>query len=308
VAIVGPTGSGKTALALEVAVRFSGELVNCDSLQLYKGFEIGTAKTPVEERRQIPHHLFDVLTPSESFSAGEYARVARRVLADISRRGRLPVVVGGTGFYLRALLHGLPALPQKDEALRDRLKRREADSPGSLHRILSRLDSDAASQIHANDIQKTIRALELRLLTKEYRPSRKLAEPLEGVRTLILGLDPDRTELGTRLERRTQEMFALGLMGEVLDLLGQGLTGDEKPFESLGYRQALEVLRDECTIDQAIESTSIATRQYAKRQLTWFRRERDVMWLRGFGDDPTIVDTTLGYVRNFLAGFANLSE
>jgi tRNA dimethylallyltransferase len=303
VAIVGPTGSGKSALALEIAGRFSGELVNCDSLQLYKGFDIGTAKTPLHERRQIPHHLFDVLTPHGSFSAGEYARMARSVLADIFSRGSLPVIVGGTGFYLRALLYGLPALPQKDEVLRDQLKRREDARPGSLHRILSRLDRESAAQIHPNDVQKTIRAVELRLLTKETRPPKDLAQPLKGVRALILGLDPDRTELGTRLERRTHEMFSHGLLEEVRELLAQGLAGKEKPFESLGYRQALEVLRGENTLEQAIESTLIATRQYAKRQRTWFRREPNVTWLYGFGNDPAIDDTALGYVRNFLSSF-----
>src|SRR3984957_9680986 len=163
VAVVGPTGSGKSALALCLAQKFGGEIVNCDSLQLYRGFDIGTAKTPAQDRRGIPHHLFDVLTPKESYSAGEYARAAREVIAEISKRGRLPVVVGGTGFYLRALLEGLPALPGRDEGLRERLAARGRVRPGSLHRILGRLGEGAARRIHERDTQKTMRALEVRL-------------------------------------------------------------------------------------------------------------------------------------------------
>src|ERR1700722_7891736 len=207
--IVGPTGSGKSALALCLAQQFGGEIVNCDSLQLYRGFDIGTAKTPPGERRGIPHHLFDVLTPQESYSAGEYAREARKVIAEIAGRGRLPIVVGGTGFYLRALLEGLPALPGRDEPLRERLLVRERLRPGSLHRLLTRLEPGAAARIHANDVQKTMRALEVRLLTQQALPPPAEAQALEGYSVIKLGLDPDRTALQQRLETRTREMFQL---------------------------------------------------------------------------------------------------
>ena len=286
IVIAGPTGSGKTALALHVAKRFNGEIVNCDSLQLYRGFDIGTAKTAPEKRQGIPHHLFDVLSPESGYSAGEYARLAREVLAEISSRGRLPLVVGGTGFYLRALLEGLPTLPSRSESVRTRVARRELRRPGSLHKILSRLDPESARRIHANDTQKLIRALELRLLTRAPRPSPESAGPLQGYRTLMLGLDPDRALLIEHLESRTRDMFGGGLLEEVRGLLAQGLSGKEKPFEALGYKQALQVLRGECTVEQAIESTIIATRQYAKRQRTWFRRDTEIRWVQNFGDQP----------------------
>lgn len=289
-AVVGPTGSGKSELALCLAQKFGGEIVNCDSLQLYRGFDIGTAKMPAREWRGIPHHLFDVLTAAESYSAGEYARAAREVVAEISGRGRLPVVVGGTGFYLRALLEGLPALPGRDEALRERLAPRERVRPGSLHRILTRLDPGAAARIHERDTQKTMRALEVRLLTKAALPPVEAGRGIEGYAVIKLGLDPDRAELQRRLEARTRGMFAQGLIEEVRGLLAGGASGDEKPFEALGYKQAVLHLRGEITLEQAVESTVIETRQYAKRQRTWFRRDAEVRWLRGFGDEAGVIE------------------
>ena len=287
--VAGPTGSGKSTLALCLAQEFGGEIVNCDSLQLYRGFDIGTAKTPPGDRRGIPHHLFDVLTPQENYSAGEYAREARQVIAEISGRGRLPIVVGGTGFYLRALLEGLPALPVRDEGLRKRLLAREQLRPGSLHRLLTRLETGSAARIHANDVQKTMRALEVRLLTQQALPPPAEARALEGYAIIKLGLDPDRNELQQRLETRTRLMFQTGLMDEVRSLLAGGATGNEKPFEALGYKQALLHLRGGLTLEQAVESTIVETRQYAKRQRTWFRRDPEIHWLAGFGEDAEIV-------------------
>jgi tRNA dimethylallyltransferase len=287
--VVGPTGSGKSALALGLAEQFGGEIVNCDSLQLYRGFDIGTAKTPPGDRRGIPHHLFDVLTPQESYSAGEYAREARKVIAEIAGRGRLPIMVGGTGFYLRALLEGLPALPGRDERLRERLVERERLRPGSLRSLLTRLEPGAAGRIHANDVQKTMRALEVRLLTQQAVPPPAEAHALEGFAVIKLGLDPDRAALQLRLEDRTRAMFAHGLLEEVRGLLAAGATGSEKPFEALGYKQALLHFRGGLTLEQAVESTIVETRQYAKRQRTWFRRDPEIHWLHGFGDDAEIL-------------------
>jgi tRNA dimethylallyltransferase len=297
IVIVGPTGSGKSALALGLAAAVSGEIVNFDSLQLYRGFDVGTAKTPVSERRDIPHHLFDVLEASSGYgggySAGDYARLARGAIAEVAARGRVPIAVGGSGFYLRALMEGLPELPSGSLALRSRLKVRESRRPGSLHRLLTRLEPGAVSRIHSHDVQKTIRALEIRLLTHTGIPARETAEPLRGYRILQIGLHPDRSELVRRLNARVEAMFAGGLIEEVRALLEHGATGGEKPFESLGYKQALQYIRGGATLKQAILSTQIETRQYAKRQMTWFARDARVHWLAGFGDDPTIVNEAL---------------
>jgi tRNA dimethylallyltransferase len=294
-AVVGPTGAGKSALALDLAKALSGEIVNCDSLQFYRGFDIGTAKTPVSERRGIPHHLFDVLDVQNGYSAGDYARDARAVVAQIAARWNLAVVVGGTGFYLRALLEGLPGLPGRNEDLRADLAKREQAEPGVLHRLLTRLEPAAAERIHPNDVQKLIRALEIRVLTGGTPP--QFGEPLEGYRVVKIGLDPDRAALFAKLDARVEAMFSSGLMEEVRGLLAAGATGAEKPFESLGYKQALQHLRGEVTLEQAIESTQVETRQYAKRQWTWFRRDADVQWLKGFGQDAGSVGQTIGLCR-----------
>ena len=283
--VVGPTGAGKSSLALHLARRLSGELVNADSVQLYRGFDIGSAKTPLAERQGIPHHLFDVLDAEKVHSAGDYARLARAAVAEISERGKLPILVGGTGFYVRAFLDGLPALPSRDEALRERLTARR---PGSLHSILSRLEPAAAARIHPSDTQKLMRALEIRLLTSQPLPATETAMPLQGYQVLQLGLDPPRELLVESIAKRTREMFGAGLLDEVRGLLASGLTGNEKPFESLGYKQAVAHLRGELTLEEAIESTEIGTRQYAKRQRTWFRRDQRIQWLDGFGNDGAV--------------------
>jgi tRNA dimethylallyltransferase len=301
VAIVGPTASGKSDLALRIAQTFSGEIVNFDALQLYRGFDIGTAKTPVSERCGVSHHLFDVLDPQNSYSAGEYARTARETITEIASQGRLPVAVGGTGFYLRALLDGLPSLPLRDESLRARLSDREQRRPGALHRLLRRLEPAAAARIHSRDIQKLTRALEIRMLTRAALPPASSASPLAGFRLFQIGLAPDRTLLVEAIATRTRRMFNEGLIEEVQGLLAQGLSGDEKPFESLGYKQVLAYLRGQATLEEAQESTEIETRQYAKRQLTWFRRDPRVLWLDGFGSDASIIAASLEAVRKFLS-------
>jgi tRNA dimethylallyltransferase len=298
IVVAGPTGAGKSALALDLAGAFGGEIVNFDSLQLYRGFDVGTAKTPVSARRLIPHHLFDVLNPSDGYSAGDYARLARNIIFEITQRGRLPIAVGGSGFYLRALLDGLPPLPPRDPELRARLADRaqralEQGRPGSTHRLLTRLDPAAAARIHARDVQKTIRALEIRLVTRRGLPAPETAEPLRGYQILRIGLNPDRAQLFERLNTRVQSMFSGGLIEEVRSLLAGGATGDEKPFESLGYKQALQYIRGQAGLEQAILSTQIETRQYAKRQWTWFRRDRTIEWIDGFGDDPAVVRAAL---------------
>jgi tRNA dimethylallyltransferase len=300
IVIAGPTGAGKSSLALRVCEEFSGEIVNCDSLQLYRGFHVGTAKTPESERRGVPHHLLDVLDPSDGYSAGEYARVARTIIQEISGRNRLPVVVGGTGFYLRALLDGLPVLPESDKAVRERLMNREQKKVGSMRRLLTRLDPAAAQRIQANDTQRLMRAVEIRLLSGQFSPPAVETEPLTGYRILKIGVDPDRALLYKLLDARTRQMFAAGLVQEVETLLKDGCTGAEKPFESLGYRQALGFIRHETTLERAIYLTQLETRHYAKRQWTWFRRDPEMQWLSGFGDSVSVIEQSLQILRRFL--------
>jgi len=302
VAVVGPTGTGKSELALCIAEQFHGEIVNCDSLQLYRYFDIGTAKMTVEERRGIAHHLLDVIDPDEIFSAGEYARRAREILRQIESRGALPVVVGGTGFYLRALLDGLFEGPERDDALRERLVERERRRPGSLHKLLKRFDPGSLARIHARDVQKTIRALEVSLAAR--RPMSHMfaagREPLEGFRVLKLGLDPPREALYQRLDARCKQMFENGLVEEVQAILARGFPQSAKPFESHGYKQALAMLREEMTRDEAVESAQRNTRRYAKRQWTWFRREKELEWLSGFGAEKSIQISVIARVEDFL--------
>jgi len=303
VAVAGPTGSGKSDLALLIAEKFDGEIVNCDSLQVYRYFDIGTAKLPLAERRGIPHHLIDILDPDQLFTAGEYARLARATIAEISARGRLPILAGGTGFYLRALLEGLFEGPVRDQPLRDRLSAREARRPASLHRLLRRFDSTAAGKIHANDIPKVTRALEICLLTRQpvsrlYQQGR---DALSGYRTLKLGLLPDRETLNPRLDARCAWMFEHGLVEEVRRILALGFSPACKPFESHGYKQAIQLIQGEIGPRDAVFYAQRNTRHYAKRQITWFRRERELQWLKGFGDAPHIRQAALARVANFLS-------
>ena len=302
VAVAGPTASGKSALALELAARFGGEILNCDSLQLYRGLDIGTAKTPPAQRRGISHHLIDVLDPSEISTAGDYARRAREVLQDVTFRGALPIVAGGTGFYLRALVDGLAEGPGRNDDLRARLSAIEIRHAGRLHRLLTRLDPAVAARIHPNDANKLIRAVELCILQR--KPATELflqgRSALQGFRVLKIVLDPERAALHARIGERTRAMFAAGLIEEVRLLLAEGVPATAKPFESIGYREALAVIGGTLSLDQAIELTTIATRQYAKRQLTWFRRESAVQWIHGFGDDPQVTENVIQITSDFL--------
>jgi len=300
--VLGPTGSGKSELGLRLGEELGGEIVNCDSVQIYKRFRIGTAKLSEADRRGIPHHLIDVAEPSEIFTAGDYAREAERVLREIAARGRIPIIVGGTGFYLRALLLGLSPGPKRDDLLRDSLLRREHRRPGALHRILGRIDPSSAARIHPNDRNKTLRALEVRLIggrsmSAMFADNR---EPLIGFRPVKIGLNPKRDLLYRKLDSRTNAIFERGLVQEVQDLLASGIASKVKPFESLGYAQALRVVQGIITEEQAIESTKLETRRYAKRQMTWFRREADVHWLEGLGDEAAVQEQALTIIRGRL--------
>ena len=291
VAIVGPTAAGKSALAVWLAERLGGEIVACDSTQLYRGFDIGTAKPTPTERRGVPHHLMDVLTPNEAATAGAYRHMAVAVLDDLRRRERLPALTVGTGLYLRALVDGLTDLPQRSEQVRARLRQsRLTHPPQHLYRILRRLDPQSATRISSGDEQKLIRAIEVCLLAK--RPlseaHRSGRAPLQGWHPLKIGLTPQREALYARIEARTESMLEQGWLEEVRVLVASGLPEDAKPFDFIGYRELRSVLRGESRLDDARLAIRQATRRYAKRQLTWFRREPAVEWCNGFGDDPQV--------------------
>jgi tRNA dimethylallyltransferase len=303
VVILGPTASGKSTLGVWLAEQMGGEVVACDSTQLYKGFDIGTAKPSLAERRGVAHHLIDVLAPSEPATAGGYREAAIAVLEDLRRRNRVPILTVGTGLYLRALLEGLADVPQRSEELRDRLREsRDRHSAGHLHRVLRRLDPDAAGKIAAADEQKLIRAIEVCLLTKRplshvYRDGRA---PLEGWRTIKLGLQPPREDLYKKIHARTESMMARGWLDEVRTLLDSGLADEAKPFDFIGYRELRAVARGEMRLADAQAAIQQATRRYAKRQITWFRREAGVRWLDAFGDSPTIQAEALQFVKQSL--------
>ena len=291
--ILGPTASGKSALAISLAQRFVGEIVSCDSVAVYRHFEIGTAKPTHAQRALVPHHLLDIAEADEPFTAGDYARQARAVIHEIGERGGLPIVVGGTGLYLRALLEGLFPGPQRSEELRERLRSRAAAIGSTyLHRVLVCLDPASAANIHANDTPKLVRAIEV-CLTSRSRMSelwrQRGRDPLRGFRILRIGLNPPREELYERINRRAEQMFADGLVEETETLLDRYDSGKNvMALGSLGYRQAAQLLRGELTREQAIAAAQQGHRNYAKRQMTWFRREPEVAWLEGFGDDARI--------------------
>ncbi|WP_446745140.1 tRNA (adenosine(37)-N6)-dimethylallyltransferase MiaA [Silvibacterium acidisoli] len=307
VVLLGPTASGKTALSLKLAERFHGEIVSCDSMCVYREMEIGTAKPSPEERQLVPHHLVDVFAPHEECTAGDYARLAREALGQITGRGHLPIVTGGTGLYLRALTDGLFAGPVRSEDLRHRLQQ-SLEKRGSpwLHRVLQRLDPASAALIHANDAPKLIRAIEVAVssekpLSEGWKSGR---DPLHGFRILRIGLnavtpaasavslrrnpDPARQALYDRINTRAARMFEVGLVEETRRLI-EKYGEAPRVFDALGYRQARAVLRGEMTQAEAIAAAQQGHRNYAKRQYTWFRKEPDVRWLNGFGDDPEII-------------------
>lgn len=290
-AIAGPTGCGKSELALQLAAAFGGEVVNCDSIQIYRYFDVGSAKLPELERRGIPHHLIDIADPDRHFTAGDFARVGRTVLNEIAARGHLPIVTGGTGFYLRALVDGLAPGPERDEILRKRLRDRELRRPGFAHRLLCRLDPQTASRVHPHDIPKVIRALEICIAAR--RPAAQVfaegRDALAGFRILKIGLFPDRDELYKRLEARMETMFDAGLIEETRSILARGYSPASKPFESIGYKQALQCIQGTLSPKDALFHAKRDTRRYAKRQMTWFRQEPGLEILPGFGDDPAVI-------------------
>lgn len=300
-AIVGPTASGKSTLGIEVALALDGEIINCDSVQVYKEIQIATAKVPINERKGIPHHLIDFVSPWTNYTAGEWAREAASVIEDIEGRGRIPLLVGGTGFYLRALRQPLFDSPQTDEQLRKRITRiRERRGPEHLHRILQRLDPESASRFFPRDWPRVQRALEVKLQTGSSIVSQLMErpEPHESTRRLrIIALNPPRQELYRRINSRTESHFADGLVDEVRGLIHKGVPSDSNALGAHGYRRVVEFLKGKRTLDSAIEQTKVDIRHYAKRQMTWFRHEAAVEWVEGFGEERSVLQSVLEAIQ-----------
>jgi len=299
-AVVGPTASGKSDLGIELALRLGGEIVNLDSVQVYRGLFVATAKVPPEDQRGIPHHLIDIVEPTENFTAGEYARRAELAIRDIMSRGRTPILVGGTGFYLRALVHPLFRSPRTDLSLRERLRALlGARGPEHLHRMLARLDSRAASAISPRDWSRTMRALEFRFQSgrrmSDARPDRPFP-PDFAQRVIVIALNPPRAELYRRINARAERMFQQGLVQEVQTLIASGVTPDAKAFQAHGYRRVVEYLRGNRTAEDALEQMKLDTRHYAKRQLSWWRSWQGARWINRFGNEPLALPEALEYI------------
>ena len=301
-AIVGPTASGKTALGVEVALHIGGEIINCDSVQIYQGIQIATAKPTAEEMRGVPHHLIDYVDPNVNYTAADWARDAANTIGEIEHRGKRPVLVGGTGFYLRTLRAPLFESPPTDLALRERLRaiHREKGAP-HLHKILSRVDPDAACRLETNDYVRVIRAIEVFLQTgnriSTLQPKR-LDRPAFADRIQLIVLDPPRAALYEKINKRTEAHFEAGLVQEVRRLLHMGVRRETNALGAHAYRRVCQYLGGERDLDSAIEMSKQDVRHYAKRQKTWFRREPNAMWFEGFGDDQDVISSVLHFVKS----------
>lgn len=296
VVVAGPTASGKTALALALAEALGGEIVNFDSVQLYRNFDAGAAKPTAAEMARVPHHLIGVADAHAPWTAGAYARAARPVIESVAARGRVPVLAGGTGFYLRALLEGLSPAPAADEALRERLRRR---SDAQLHRLLARLDPERAARIAVRDRAKAIRALEVRLLSGETMTAQwreRPPAPWAEVEALKLGLAPERQALYARIHRRAAAMFAGPIQEEARRLL-PAYPAELRIWSSHNYKQALDIVLRGADTTAALQEAQQEQRHYAKRQRTWFRADAAMHWLEGFGDDDAVQTEALAWVR-----------
>lgn len=292
-AVAGPTASGKTRIGVEIALRVGGEVINCDSVQIYKGIQIATAKPSVEERRGVPHHLIDYVDPNINYTAADWARDAAERITDIESRGKVPILVGGTGFYLRTLMRPLFDAPPTDESIRMRLRMiREKRGPEFLHRLLGKLDPLSAEKLFPRDYQRVMRGLEFYFQTgqrlSDHQPHR--AEPQEfAARIRLIVLEPPRDILYEKINARTELHFAAGLVEEVKQLRATGVRDTTNALGSHAYRRVCEYLRGERTLESAVQRSKQDVRNYAKRQMTWFRREKAWLWLNGFGSEEHVL-------------------
>jgi tRNA dimethylallyltransferase len=303
-AIVGPTASGKSDLGIRLALAFDGEIINLDSVQVYRGIQIATAKVPAAEQRGVPHHLIDIVEPTANFTAGEYARLASEKIAEVEARDRLALLVGGTGFYLRALVNPLFESPQTDLQLRERLsQRRDQRGAPYLHRLLNRIDPRAGSRISPRDWSRSMRALEFFFQTG-HRISDEQPEtpppPEFAARLRVIALGPPRQELYERINARAEAMFARGLVEEVESLIASGVPPTAKAFQAHGYRRVVEYLQGRRTREDALNQMKLDTRHYAKRQLSWWRTWTDVKWIHHFGDEDEAFHEASDYLCSCL--------
>jgi tRNA dimethylallyltransferase len=312
IAIVGPTASGKSDLGIAMALRFGGEIINCDSVQVYREIDVATAKVPFNMRRGVPHHLIDFVPPDDNYTAGRWARDALLKIEEIEARGSIAMIVGGTGFYLRALRSPFFLSPPTDRRLRRRFTRlRERHGPEHLHRMLQRLDPRSAARFFPRDWPRVQRALEVRLQTGQSLAdlvgARK--EPPEcAARIRVLALLPPRQELYRRIDARTEAHFAAGLAREVCTLLNRGVPRGSNALGAHGYRRVVEFILGEREYESAVAQTKLDVRHYAKRQLTWFRREPGVEWFEGFGDDPLVQERVAARIAELIAGGSRPDE
>ncbi|MFN2258100.1 MAG: tRNA (adenosine(37)-N6)-dimethylallyltransferase MiaA, partial [Desulfuromonadaceae bacterium] len=290
--ITGPTAAGKTALALELGARRDIEIISADSRQVYRYMDIGTAKASVGERARVVHHCIDIVDPDEDFSVSDFARLAQRTIEDIHRRQRLPVVVGGTGLYIRALTQGLAPLPGADETLRKQWHVEERDKKGSLYAQLRQVDPRMAKGLHINDVTRIIRALEVHALTgrtmSDWQDEHRFSErPYHDIRVAVTC---GRPQLYRRIEKRVEQMFEQGLLDETRMLLERGYSPELKAMRTIGYQECVAHLRSEMSFSAAVTRIKRDTRRYAKRQLTWLRHENEINWLEDPFDSGSIVE------------------
>jgi tRNA dimethylallyltransferase len=302
IAIAGPTASGKSELGINLALALNGEIINCDSVQVYQEIRIATAKVPLEERQGVPHHLIDFVPPTVNYTAGDWARAASRKIEEIQDRGRMPLIVGGTGFYLRALRNPFFASAPTNELLRRRLNLiRERHGPEHIHHLLKRLDPETAAELFPRDWPRVQRAIEVYFQTQRPISEQKFNRPeptASASRIRVFVLNPPRDELYRRINERTDSHFAAGLVNEVKQLLVAGVPADSNALGAHGYRRVVEYLNGKRDLNSAIEQTKLDVRHYAKRQLTWFRRESGVEWLEGFGEEQETVQSVFSRLKS----------
>lgn len=305
VAIAGPTAVGKTKFAIEIAKRFHGEIVSCDSMQLYKYMDIGSAKPTKEEQVQVPHHLVDLIDPRGEFSVAQYQKLARDAISEIQSRGKLPVISGGTGLYLNSLLYEMDfsKVPESSDYRRKLEQRAETEGGEALHKLLAQQDPQAAERIHPNNVKKTIRALE-RLHEGEgnVKPFQQVQQETSDYETILIGLTRDRAELYDRINRRVDLLIEQGLLEEVEELMRMGLTEDHISMKAIGYKEIMAYFHGKCSLETAIDTVKKNTRHYAKKQLTWFRRYDKIRWynISEYANDETAVEGIAGWLEKNL--------